>query len=247
MKKLLLIIPLLSSAVYADLLDDTFRFYIYKEYKRTPIYKNLTKPSTKPDIIDEAIIYWKPLLRKTEQNYAKYKMYNPYRAVVIESLIETGAIAVTLVTLPQTGIIKMTLSLPKGIPSLASSPDILIATTKKSRLYITSEAYELYLLKSGRQVTFNNTRVVQRNIFPYNYKNRALMKNGNAPIGYDGRPVELHHLKQNNKGTLIEMLSKNEHQKHTKILHTSGQASTIERSKFNTFRAQYWKERAENI
>ena len=247
MKKLLLLIPLLSSSLSADWADDTFRFYIYKEYKNMPIYKNITRPSNKPDIIDEAIIFWKPLLQETEKNYTDYKRYNPYRAAVIESLIETGAIAITLVSLPETGIIKMTLSLPKAAPALSSSPDILIATTKKSRLYITSEAYELYLLRSGRQVTFNNTRVVQRNIFPHNKQNKRLMQNGHAPIGYDGKSVELHHLKQDNKGTLIEILSKDEHQKHTKILHTSGKPSTIKRSKFDTFRVKYWKERAKSI
>ena len=244
MKRLLFIIPILVSNVSADLLDDTFRFYVFKKYKNTEFYKNFTKPSQKPDIIDEAITYWRPILQNTKLNYTHYKKYNPYRTAVIETLVETGAIAITLITLPETGIIKTTLSLPKSSAVVSNSTEILIASNRKNKLYITSEAYELYLLNSGRQITFNNTRVVQRDVFASNNKNIKLMKNGKAPIEYDGRSVELHHLKQNNKGTLVEVLSKDEHKKHTKILHTSNKSSTINRSKFDTFRTQYWKERA---
>ena len=45
------------------------------------------------------------------------------------------------------------------------------------------------------------------------------MKNGQPPIGIDGEPVQLHHMKQENRGTLVEVLAKDEHKKEYKLLH----------------------------
>nr|WP_244393491.1 HNH/ENDO VII family nuclease [Bartonella tribocorum] len=59
------------------------------------------------------------------------------------------------------------------------------------------------------------------------------MEAGRAPIGYDGKPVELHHLSQTPEGPIAET-SKEFHQKYTSVIHNNPQKhqSLIEREKF---------------
>ncbi|WP_375616702.1 DUF637 domain-containing protein [Bartonella sp. AP58NXGY] len=71
------------------------------------------------------------------------------------------------------------------------------------------------------------------------------METGRAPIGYDGEPVELHHLKQTHEGPIAEIGSK-DHNKYSSVIHAPSKThqSLIEREKFNKWREEYWKERA---
>uniref|UniRef100_UPI0035CECB0B HNH/ENDO VII family nuclease n=1 Tax=Bartonella sp. AC151YNML TaxID=3243449 RepID=UPI0035CECB0B len=71
------------------------------------------------------------------------------------------------------------------------------------------------------------------------------MEAGRAPIGFDGQPVELHHLKQTHEGPIAEM-SHESHKKYTSVIHNNPQKhqSLIERKKFDKWREEYWKERA---
>uniref|UniRef100_UPI0035CE8B70 HNH/ENDO VII family nuclease n=1 Tax=unclassified Bartonella TaxID=2645622 RepID=UPI0035CE8B70 len=71
------------------------------------------------------------------------------------------------------------------------------------------------------------------------------METGRAPIGFDGEPVELHHLKQTHEGPIAEM-SKESHNKYNSVIHAPSKThqSLIEREKFNKWREEYWKERA---
>uniref|UniRef100_UPI0035CED1A1 HNH/ENDO VII family nuclease n=1 Tax=unclassified Bartonella TaxID=2645622 RepID=UPI0035CED1A1 len=71
------------------------------------------------------------------------------------------------------------------------------------------------------------------------------MEAGRAPIGFDGRSVELHHLKQTHEGPIAEM-SKESHQKYNSVIHAPSKThqSLIERKKFKKWREEYWKERA---
>lgn len=64
----------------------------------------------------------------------------------------------------------------------------------------------------GSQVQFRDKEVTQRDqIFDPNRRddsgltNVERMKQGNAPIGEDGRPVEIHHIGQKNDGPLVEV------------------------------------------
>jgi hypothetical protein len=87
---------------------------------------------------------------------------------------------------------------------------------------------------------------------------------GNAPIGYDGKPVQLHHMTQTEvngmvgtRGSLAEV-SASFHQRYTKALHFPKPAipkfSSFRRNldgsrsvladEFDTFRDQYWQTRA---
>uniref|UniRef100_UPI0023601A51 HNH/ENDO VII family nuclease n=1 Tax=Bartonella sp. ML70XJBT.G TaxID=3019093 RepID=UPI0023601A51 len=69
------------------------------------------------------------------------------------------------------------------------------------------------------------------------------MEAGRAPIGFDGKPVELHHLKQTPDGPIAEM-SHEFHKKYTSVIHDNPKThqSLIERKKFKKQREEYWKE-----
>lgn len=71
---------------------------------------------------------------------------------------------------------------------------------------------------------------------------------GLAPIGKDGNPINLHHMKQQNNGVIVE-LSQTEHKKYSDILHRyAGRGeSEINREEFNELRSAYWKERAKHL
>jgi hypothetical protein len=72
------------------------------------------------------------------------------------------------------------------------------------------------------------------------------MKQGLAPIGKDGKSIELHHLKQQNNGIIVELTS-TEHKVNSKILHRYTRKSEINRQDFNKWKKQYWKERAKDF
>ncbi len=71
------------------------------------------------------------------------------------------------------------------------------------------------------------------------------MEAGRAPIGFDGRSVELHHLSQTPEGPIAEM-SRESHNKYNSVIHAPSKThqSLIERDKFGNWREEYWKERA---
>ena len=80
--------------------------------------------------------------------------------------------------------------------------------------------------------------------------NLEWMLRRNAPIGIDGRPIELHHFTQEEPGTMIEMLS-SVHQDYKQKLHgliPDGQGSfrldDILKNQYASFLTQYWKARA---
>lgn len=79
--------------------------------------------------------------------------------------------------------------------------------------------------------------------------NLKLMQEGKAPIGYDGNPVELHHMQQSEKKGGIMEVTGNFHRKYHKPLHinTNDIPSGISRPNFDVLRKAYWKRRAEMI
>jgi hypothetical protein len=106
---------------------------------------------------------------------------------------------------------------------------------------------EKYLITSKNAIKskiFGRT-IVKRKVFQCNQQNIKLMLKGNAPFGFDNRRIELHHLKQQKDGNLIE-LTQTEHNEHSKILHRYVKNSEItdRNSNFANFRKKYWKSRA---
>ncbi len=106
--------------------------------------------------------------------------------------------------------------------------------------------------KFWSKAEFKGTRVYQRSdlIDPMRMDARGrtsldLMRKGNAPIGPDGKPLNLHHMLQSNDGPLAEM-TQTFHQVNSKVIHInpSSMPSGIDRKAFDAFRKQYWQNRA---
>ena len=71
------------------------------------------------------------------------------------------------------------------------------------------------------------------------------MASGRAPIGYDGKSVNLHHLSQTPDGPIVEV-SQSFHNKYYSTIHmNTGQSpSIIDRDVFKQWKSDYWKNRA---
>ncbi|WP_375630384.1 MULTISPECIES: HNH/ENDO VII family nuclease, partial [unclassified Bartonella] len=71
------------------------------------------------------------------------------------------------------------------------------------------------------------------------------MKAGRAPIGFDNKPIELHHMLQTHDGSIAEVTNAF-HNKHNSAIHINPNTmgSAIDRDLFDKWRTQYWKERA---
>jgi len=97
------------------------------------------------------------------------------------------------------------------------------------------------------EVQFNNRTVTQNNnLFDPNFvdvkgrTNVQRMQNGLAPIGYDGRSVNIHHINQTNNSPLME-ISTTTHRQAGLHQNTGQLPSRINRQEFNTWRGQYWR------
>ncbi len=120
-----------------------------------------------------------------------------------------------------------------------------LKTTSKRRR-ITNLEKKLMTSNNARKNFIFGRSVIKRDIFQCSRSNIALMKKGLAPIGKDGYKVNLHHLKQQKNGDLVE-LTQTEHYQHSVVLHRyvkKGSEITDRGSDFLIFKKQYWKSRA---
>ncbi len=93
------------------------------------------------------------------------------------------------------------------------------------------------------RLTIQNDTLIDKNFIDNQGRNFIeRMEEGLAPIGKDGKSIEIHHSRQEDK-VWIEMLSET-HKKNNKILHSFKKNSIIDHQKFNNLRNEYWKERA---
>ncbi len=71
------------------------------------------------------------------------------------------------------------------------------------------------------------------------------MEQGLAPLGYDEKPINIHHINQANDGAVME-ISGSTHSGSNSDLHmnTGQSGSNINRPEFDTWRKNYWKDRA---
>ncbi|MDR1017857.1 MAG: hypothetical protein LBM02_04060 [Lachnospiraceae bacterium] len=76
--------------------------------------------------------------------------------------------------------------------------------------------------------------------------NLERMKEGLAPIGKDGNPIELHHVGQKMDSPLAE-LEQSVHHRNFKELHEIGKTSEIDRKAFRQQKIDYWKARARQL
>jgi hypothetical protein len=78
--------------------------------------------------------------------------------------------------------------------------------------------------------------------------NLQRMQSGLAPLGPDGESLNLHHLLQTQDGPLAEM-TQTFHQQNSSVIHINDNSipSGINRSAFNSWRQQYWINRAQDF
>lgn len=111
----------------------------------------------------------------------------------------------------------------------------------------------------SESIQFEGNKVYQRNdlfdpmqVSSWNRKGETItgtniqrMAAGNAPIGYDGKSVQLHHLLQTQDGPIVEV-SQTFHNNYYSTIHmNTGQLpSTINRGQFNSWTRKYWMNRA---
>jgi hypothetical protein len=102
---------------------------------------------------------------------------------------------------------------------------------------------------------FNGIRVYQRSdlidaarVDGRGRSNLERMQSGLAPIGPDGRSMNLHHTIQSPDSPLAEMTA-TFHQEHSRIIHINPNTtpSGINRADFNAFRRSYWINRANDF
>jgi len=101
---------------------------------------------------------------------------------------------------------------------------------------------------NGKNVIMDNSTFDPNFVDKQGRTNIQRMKQGLAPIGTDGKSVNIHHIDQTDNGAVMEIIA-TEHQHNYSNLHTNiGQSpSQINRTKFNNWRRNYWKWRSNNL
>jgi filamentous hemagglutinin len=141
--------------------------------------------------------------------------------------------------------------------SSANNTEANDKTASTSELYpVTHNSEEEFLKDSSYTVmNINGTKVyINNSLFDPNFVDKDGVSNldkmtlGRPPIGFDGKPVNLHHTIQTNDSPLVE-ISQTAHQKNTQILHINPntKASEINRLEFKSIREEHWKNRVLDI
>ena len=101
---------------------------------------------------------------------------------------------------------------------------------------------------NGKTVTMDNSLFDPNFVDNQGRSNVQRMDQGLAPIGTDGKSVNIHHIDQTNNGPVMEITA-TEHQQNYSDLHTNtGQEpSQIDRGEFNNWRREYWQWRSKNL
>ena len=99
-------------------------------------------------------------------------------------------------------------------------------------------------------------RVYQRNDIDFNMTDRSgktnleRMQEGHAPIGNDGKPVQLHHVIQEENGPVVEIREVT-HREYNRVLHglvgdgRSFRNNPVLDRQYRNFKSAYWKWRAQ--
>ena len=107
----------------------------------------------------------------------------------------------------------------------------------------------------NKTTQFKNVKVYQRDdIINPNMKdargrtNLERMEKGLAPLGSDGKSINLHHMTQRNESSIAEV-TQTFHKDNSSVIHINPNTipSGINRSEFNKWRTDYWKNRANDF
>lgn len=114
------------------------------------------------------------------------------------------------------------------------------------------EEAQIYIDSGLECKEINEKEALTRTDIDYDQKdsfgktNLERMEKGKAPLGQNGKPIELHHVGQKMDSPLAE-LTKSEHMSNGNdtVLHNKQKESEINRTEFKDERAEHWKTRAE--
>ena len=121
---------------------------------------------------------------------------------------------------------------------------------------VISNAYQQIRKYWTKQTKFKNVTVYQRNdIFDLKRldnvgrTNLQRMREGIAPIGSDGKSINLHHILQSEKVGGIAEMTDTFHRVNSKVIHINPNTipSGIDRKAFAAWRRQYWINRAKDF
>lgn len=130
--------------------------------------------------------------------------------------------------------------------------DVFVFGAKTYKSIGVSDIEKKFLKSATSSKAFGKIVAKRNHIFRPTAENLEKMRNGRAPIGIDGHPVELHHIKQEKDGIIIELTKKEHRGDHYEALHKcqSGMKCTTDvehGSEWNAFRQKYWRERAKEF
>jgi hypothetical protein len=127
-----------------------------------------------------------------------------------------------------------------------------------------TNVFEIDLQYWNEPVSIDGRRVYQRDdlfdpeaVDGQGLTNLQRMKKGRPPVGYDGKPINLHHLTQSEPGSLVEV-NGSFHEENTKTLHgltesgrsfrysKDGKTTDTEKA-YNRYRTNYWKRRVRDL
>ena len=99
----------------------------------------------------------------------------------------------------------------------------------------------------GKTVTMDDSTFDPNYVDSKGRTNLERMKQGLAPIGTDGKSVNIHHVDQTDSGPVVEMTATQHQQNYSSLHSNTGQApSQIDRKAFADWRKNYWNWRSEN-
>jgi len=175
----------------------------------------------------------------------------------VETAVDTGTTATKTVDTTAT-IAKAadTTSVSKAANTASATFNTAEATTKtadNAKIATNSKYWTEATVYNGKKVYQRNDlfdpnqmSTWERNGETITGTNIERMAAGNAPIGYDGKSIEIHHLTQRDNSSLVE-LSSTFHKKNSSTIHINAGTnlpSGISRSQFDSWRESYWKNRA---
>ena len=139
--------------------------------------------------------------------------------------------------------------------ALAKNSDEVVGAVAKSGGKWVSKYWDTTTHFKGKTVYQRNDIFDPEAVSSWKVKGRTVtgtnverMASGRAPIGTDGKPVNLHHLTQTEAGSIAEVPA-SLHQEHYRTLHinTGDLPSGINRAEFDAWRSSYWANRADGF
>lgn len=115
---------------------------------------------------------------------------------------------------------------------------------QQNRQFWTSDPIQF----SGNKVYQRNDLIDPNRVDPVSGKtNLELMQAGRAPLGPDGKSINLHHLTQSQSGAIAEV-TQTLHSNNHGVLHMPNTVpSGVNRTEFNAWRRNYWRNRANDF